>query len=64
MSFDEKSQRVHLYTGLNAASWIMKPFGEIGADFSLQRSSRTQFAKISNKKDISENQVKNIKTRV
>ena len=29
----------------------MKPFGEIGAIFSLQFSSRTQFAKISNKKN-------------
>ena len=41
---------------LSAASWIMEPFGEIGANFSLQLSSRTQFAKISNKKVIAENQ--------
>ena len=34
----------------------MKRFGEIGADFSLQHSSRTQSAKISNKKVIAENQ--------
>ena len=32
------------------------PLGEIGANFSLQFSSRTQFAKISNKKVIAENQ--------
>ena len=30
--------------------------GEIGANFSLQLSSRTHFAKISNKKVIAENQ--------
>ena len=49
LSFDGNSQRVHLCAGLNAASWIMEPFGEIGANFSLQLSSRTWFSKISNK---------------
>ena len=34
----------------------MEPFGEIGANFSLQLSMRTQLAKISNKKVIAENQ--------
>ena len=34
----------------------MEPFGEIGAYFSRQLSSQTQFAKISNKKVIAENQ--------
>ena len=34
----------------------MDPFGEIGANFSPQLSSRTQFAKISNTKVIAENQ--------
>ena len=34
----------------------MEPSGEIGANFSLQPSSRTQFSKISNKKVIAENQ--------
>ena len=34
----------------------MEPSGEIRANFSLQLSSRTQFAKISNKKVIAENQ--------
>ena len=47
---------MHLCAGLTAASWIMKPFGEIGANFSLQLSSRTHFAKIENKKVIAENQ--------
>ena len=56
LSFDEKSQRVHLCAGLNAASWSMESFGEIGTNFSLQLSSRTQFARISNKKVIAENQ--------
>ena len=47
---------MHLCAGLTAACWIMEPSGEIGANFSLQLSSRTQFAKISNKKVIAENQ--------
>ena len=47
---------MHLCAGLTSAFWIMEPFGEIGANFSLQLSSRTQFAKISNKKVIAENQ--------
>ena len=55
---------MNLCAGLTAASWIMEPSGEIGANFSLQLSSRTQFAKISNKKVIAENQCRNIKTRV
>ena len=42
----------------------MEPFGEIGANFSLQLSSRTQFAKIDNKKLSLKINVKNIKTRV
>ena len=41
----------------------MKPFGEIGANFSLQISSRTQFAKISNKKVIAENQCEKHKNK-
>ena len=55
---------MHLCAGLTAASWIMEPSGEIGANFSLQLSSRTQLAKISNKEVISKINVKNIKTRV
>ena len=50
LSCDEKSQRVHLCERLTAASWIKEPFGEIGANFSLQLSSRTQFAKLTIKK--------------
>ena len=34
----------------------MEPFGDIGANVSQKLSSRTQFAKISNKKIIAENQ--------
>ena len=49
---------MHLCAGLTTASWIMEPFGEIGANVSLQLSSRTQFAKISNKKVIAKNQCK------
>ena len=47
---------MHLCAGLTAASWILEPFGGIGANFPLQLSSRTQFAKIENKKVIAENQ--------
>ena len=47
---------MHLCAGLTAASPIMEPFGEIGANFSLQFSSRTQFAKIIYKNSIAENQ--------
>ena len=47
---------MHLCAGLTAASWILEPFGEVGANVSLQLSSRTQFAKIENKKVIAENQ--------
>ena len=47
---------MHLCAGRTATSWIFEPFGEIGANFSLQLSSRTQIAKIENKKVIAENQ--------
>ena len=56
LSFGEKSQRVHLCAVLTTAAWIMEPFGEIGTIFFLQLSSRTQFANISNKNVIAENQ--------
>ena len=39
----------------------MEPFAEMGANFSLQLSSRKQFAKISNKKLSPKINVKNIK---
>ena len=48
--------RVHLCTELTAAFWTLEPFGEIGANFSLQLSSRTRFDKINKKKVIPENQ--------
>ena len=55
---------MHLCAGLSAASWILEQFGETGANFSLQLSSQTQFAKISNIKVISECNVKNIDLRL
>ena len=64
LSFDQKSQRVHLCAKLTAESLIMEPFGEIGANFSLQLSSQTQFAKLVIKKLSPKINVKNIKTRV
>ena len=47
---------MHLWAELTAAVWTLKPFGEIGANFSLQLSSRTRFDKINKKKVIPENQ--------
>ena len=35
---------------------MLEPLGEVGANFSLQLSSRTQFTRINNKKVIAENQ--------
>ena len=55
---------MHICAGLTAASWIMEPFGKIGAIFSLQLSSPTQFAKISNKKVIAENQCEKHKKKL
>ena len=47
---------MHLCAELTAASWMLEPIGEIGANFSLQNSSRREFAKLNNKKVIAENQ--------
>ena len=47
---------MHLCAELIAASMILEPLGEVGANFSLQLSSRRQFTKINNKKVIAENQ--------
>ena len=47
---------MHLCAELIAASMMLEPLGEIGANFSLQLSSRKQFTKINNKKVIDENQ--------
>ena len=49
---------MHLSAALTAAFWTLEPFGEIGAIFSLQLSSRTRFDKINKKKVIAENQCK------
>ena len=49
---------MHLCAELTAAFWTLEPFGEIGAYFSLQLSSRTRFDKIKKKKVIAENQCK------
>ena len=54
--FSYNAQRVHLYAELIAASMTLEPLGEVGANFSLQLSSRTQFTKINNKKVIAKNQ--------
>ena len=47
---------MHLCAELIAASMMLEPLGEVGANCSLQLSSRTQFTKINNKKVIAENQ--------
>ena len=49
---------------LIAASMMLEPLGEVGANFSLQLSSRTQFTEINNKKVSPKINVKNIKNRV
>ena len=41
---------------VNCSILDYETIGEIGANFSLQLSRRTQFAKISNKKVITKNQ--------
>ena len=47
---------MRLCAELIAASMMLEPLGEVGANFSLQLSSQTQFTKINNKKVIAENQ--------
>ena len=47
---------MNLCAELTAAFWTLEPIGEIGANFSLQLSSRTRFDKINKKKVIAENQ--------
>ena len=54
--FVPKLQNLHLCTAVIASSWMLKHIGEIGANFSLQLSSRTRFAKINSKKVIAKNQ--------
>ena len=47
---------MNLCARLIAAFWTLEPFGEIGANFSLQLSLRTPFDKINKKKVIAKNQ--------
>ena len=47
---------MHLCAELTAAFWTLKPFGEIGANFSLHFSAGIRFDKINKKKVIAENQ--------
>ena len=56
LRFAKNAQRVHLCAELSAVSMLLEPLGEVGAIFSLQLSSRTQFTKINNKKVVAENQ--------
>ena len=56
LRFAKNAQRVHLCAELSAVSMMLEPLGEVGANFSLQLSSRTQFTKIIYKKVIAENQ--------
>ena len=46
---------MHLCAELIAASMMLEPLDEVGANFSLQLSSRRQFTKVNNKKVIAEN---------
>ena len=47
---------MHICAELIAVSIMLELLGEVGAIFSLQLSSRTQFMKINSKKVITENQ--------
>ena len=49
-------QNLHLCAQKPVCATNLGPFGEIGANFSLQLSSRTRFDKINKKKVIAENQ--------
>ena len=62
LRFASNAQRVHLCAELTTAIWMLEPVGEVGANFSLQLSSRTHYAKI--KKLSPKINVKNIKHRV
>ena len=56
------SQILHLRcTQISVCATNFGPFGEIGANFPVQLSSRSHFAKIENKKVIAKINVKNIK---
>ena len=49
-------QNLHLCAQKSVCATNLGPFGEIGANFSIQLSSRTRFDKINKKKVIAENQ--------
>ena len=49
-------QNLHLCAQKSVCATNLGPFGEIGAIFSLQLSSQTQFDKINKKKVFPENQ--------
>ena len=57
-------QNLHLCIQKSVCATNLGPLGEIGASFSPQLSSRTQFAEIINKKIITENQCEKHKNRV
>ena len=50
------SQILHLRTQKSVCATNFGPFGEIGANFPVQPSSRSHFANIENKKVIADNQ--------
>ena len=52
---------MHLCAGLTAASWIMEPSGEIGANFSIQLHREHSLLKLVIKKLSPKINVKNIK---
>ena len=52
----ERAYCVWSISWLYTASMMLEPLEEVGANFSLQLSSRTQLTKINNKKVIAENQ--------
>ena len=48
-------QNLHLYTQKSVCATSTRPFGEVGGNSPLQLSSRTNFAKIEDKKVIAKN---------
>ena len=48
-------QNLHLYTQNSVCATSTRPFGEVGGNSPLQLSTRTQFAKIEDKKVIVKN---------
>ena len=55
---------MHLFTELPAASWMLKPFGEVGANSTQHISSETHFPEIDKEKVSPKFNVKNIKNEV